>query len=58
VILGKRDDAIKDLQTSLDLSDTRLRTDPKARNIRDEARMEAGFNPIRSTPEFQKLIPP
>ncbi|HTV39413.1 MAG TPA: DUF2723 domain-containing protein [Candidatus Sulfotelmatobacter sp.] len=58
VILGKRDDAIKDLQTSLTLSDQRLRDDPKARNIRDEARMEAGFNPIRGTPEFQKLVPP
>ncbi|HEV2456005.1 MAG TPA: hypothetical protein VGY98_17200, partial [Verrucomicrobiae bacterium] len=58
VLLGNRDEAIKDLQTSLNLSDQRLKTNPTARNIRDAARTEAGFNPIRSTPEFQKLLPP
>lgn len=58
VMLGHRDDSIKDLQTSLTLSDQRLKTNPAARNIRDAARSEASFNPIRSMPEFQKLVPP
>ncbi|HEX3628201.1 MAG TPA: hypothetical protein VH280_22555, partial [Verrucomicrobiae bacterium] len=58
VLLGNRDDSIKDLQTSLNLSDQRLKTNPSARNIRDAARSEPGFNSIRGTPEFQKLVPP
>jgi tetratricopeptide (TPR) repeat protein len=58
VILGNKDESIKDLQTSLDLSDQRLKTNPAARNIREAARTEAGFNPIRGMPEFQKLVPP
>ncbi|MGH8023874.1 MAG: TPR end-of-group domain-containing protein, partial [Limisphaerales bacterium] len=58
VLLGHRDESIKDLQTSLALSDARLKTNPSARNIREAARNEAGFNPIRGMPEFQKLVPP
>ena len=58
VILGNKDESIKDLQTSLNLSDQRLKTNPAARNIREAARTEAGFNPIRGMPEFQKLVPP
>jgi tetratricopeptide (TPR) repeat protein len=58
VLMGNKDESIKDLQTSLNLSDQRLKTNPSARNIRDAARTEAGFNPIRGMPEFQKLVPP
>jgi tetratricopeptide (TPR) repeat protein len=58
VMLGKRDDGIKDLQTSVELSDKRLKTNPAANNIRSEARTEGAFNPIRGSPEFQKLVPP
>ncbi|MGH7941608.1 MAG: tetratricopeptide repeat protein, partial [Limisphaerales bacterium] len=58
VLLGKKDDAIEDLQTCLALSDQRLKTNPTAKNMRDEARNEPAFNPIRGTPEFQKLVPP
>ena len=57
VLLGKRDDAITDLQTSIELSDQRIKTNPSAPDIRSIARAEAGFNPIRGLPEFQKLIP-
>ncbi len=58
VLLGKRDEGLKDLQTSLTLSDERLKTNSGARDIRNDARNEPGFNPIRSSPEFQKLVPP
>jgi tetratricopeptide (TPR) repeat protein len=58
LILGKSSDAIKDLATSVQLSDQRLKTNPSARNIRDIARTEPSFNSIRNTPEFQKIVPP
>jgi predicted Zn-dependent protease len=58
LILGKSSDAIKDLATSVQLSDERLKTNPAARNIRDIARTESSFNSIRNTPEFQKIVPP
>jgi tetratricopeptide (TPR) repeat protein len=58
LMLGRRDEAIKDLGTSIDLSDKRLKTNPHALNIRDTARDEASFNSIRNTPEFQKLVQP
>ena len=56
LMLGRRDEAIKDLGTSLDLSDKRLKANPHALNIRDTARTEPSFNSIRNTPEFQKLV--
>jgi tetratricopeptide (TPR) repeat protein len=58
VLLGNKDESIKDLQTSLNLSDQRLKTNASATDIRQAARSEAGFNSIRSMPEFQKLVPP
>jgi thioredoxin-like negative regulator of GroEL len=58
IMLGKRDDGLQDLATSISLSDQRLKTNPQALNIRDQARNEAGFNAVRNTPEFQKLVPP
>ncbi|HEV2328832.1 MAG TPA: DUF2723 domain-containing protein [Verrucomicrobiae bacterium] len=57
ILLGKPDDAIKDLQTSIELSDSRLKTNPAANNIRNDARTEGAFNLIRGSPEFQKLVP-
>ena len=58
LLLGRRDEALKDLQTSINLSDQRLKTNAHALNIRDNARNEPSFNPIRNTPEFQKLVSP
>ncbi|HUA64770.1 MAG TPA: DUF2723 domain-containing protein [Alphaproteobacteria bacterium] len=58
VMLNNKDESIRDLQTCLALSDERSKTNSKAKNLRDEARNEPGFNPIRGTPEFQKLVPP
>ncbi len=56
-LLGDEDESIKDLQTSVELNDKRLATDPSAPDIRRAARTEAIFDPIRDSPEFQKLIP-
>jgi tetratricopeptide (TPR) repeat protein len=58
LLLGQKDEALKDLGTSINLSDQRLKTNAKALNIRDTARNEPSFNPIRNTPEFQKLVSP
>ena len=57
VLLGERDQAIRDLQTSIELSDKRLKTNSAAVDIRAAARAEGGFNPIRGSAEFQKLVP-
>jgi tetratricopeptide (TPR) repeat protein len=58
VMLGRKDEGIKALATSIQLSDQRLKTDPHAMDIRAKARDEAQFNPIRNSPEFQKLVSP
>ena len=58
IMLGKKDDALKDLGTAIQLSDQRLKTNAGALNIRAQARDEAQFNPIRGLPEFQKLVSP
>ena len=58
LLLGKPGDALADLQKAIGLSDQRLKTNPGALDLRNAARNEAAFNPIRNTPEFQKLVPP
>jgi tetratricopeptide (TPR) repeat protein len=58
VLLGKRDDALKDLQTSINLSDERLKTNSKAVDIRKAASAEPGFGPLRGSPDFQKIVSP
>lgn len=55
-ILGKNADALKDLRTSIDLSNKRLENNPKASNMVDLARKDQRFDSIRSLPEFQKII--
>jgi tetratricopeptide (TPR) repeat protein len=57
--LGKNEDAIESLQAAIGLSDQRLKTDPKALNIRDFARTnKIDFQPLCPSLEFQKLIAP
>lgn len=49
--------ATKALQKSFELSDARLKKDPKAINLREHARTnDSNLNPIRNTPEFQNLF--
>jgi tetratricopeptide (TPR) repeat protein len=58
ILLGKPSDSMADLRKAIELSDQRLKTNPGALDMRNAARNEATFNPIRNTPEFQKLVPP
>ena len=58
VLLGKKDDAMKDLKTSIELSDERLKTNSKVNDIRSVARTEPGFSSISNSPDFQKLVSP
>jgi hypothetical protein len=57
-ILGQAPAALQDLQTSLDLSARRLKTNPAARDLLLEARKDPRFDSIRALPEFQKIVPP
>ena len=57
-LLGKKDEAIKNLQTAIELSDQRLTTNLSALDIREAARAEKQFNSIRNEPVFQKLVVP
>ncbi|MGP8020198.1 MAG: hypothetical protein ACLPRE_04305, partial [Limisphaerales bacterium] len=36
----------------------RLKQNPKARNLLAEVRTDRRFDPLRNSPEFQKLVPP
>ena len=58
VVLGKTDESIQNLRNCLDLNIKRLQHNPKARNLLVEARKDQRFDPLRSLPEFQKLVPP
>ncbi len=48
--------ATQALQKAFDLSAARLKKDPKATDLRAHAKTDANLEPIRNTPEFQKLI--
>ncbi len=56
--LGQSAGALSNLQQALNLSDARLRHDPKARDLRVDAHKDARFGPLRQTAEFQRLIAP
>ena len=57
-VLGKNDEALKDLKTAIDLSDQQLKTNPQALNVRTAVRSEPSFTALRNLPEFQKLVAP
>ena len=54
--LGQVDPAMKDLEIAINMSNARLKTDPKANNLAAEARTDANLAPLRNLPAFQKLI--
>ncbi|HVU26235.1 MAG TPA: DUF2723 domain-containing protein [Verrucomicrobiae bacterium] len=56
-VSGKTTEALQDLRASLDLSAARLKTNPAARDLLNEARKDSRFNSLRSLPGFQKLVP-
>jgi tetratricopeptide (TPR) repeat protein len=55
--LGKNAEALPALTRALELNAQRLQRDPKAPDLATNARQEARFAPLRTTPEFQKLLP-
>ncbi len=57
-LLGKTNEALQDLRTSLDLSTARLKTNASARDLVAEARKDQRFDSLRNLPDFQKLVPP
>jgi hypothetical protein len=40
------------------LSAQRLKSNPNARDLLAESRIDARFNQLRNLPEFQKMVPP
>jgi tetratricopeptide (TPR) repeat protein len=56
-VLGKPDPALQSLHQSLDLSALRLKSNPTAHDLLNEARKDQHFEPLRNLPEFQKLVP-
>jgi tetratricopeptide (TPR) repeat protein len=56
--LGQTAPALTNLKVALDLSASRLKTNPAARDLLGQARTDAHLNALRSLPEFIKLVPP
>jgi len=56
--LGKPDEALQNLQRSLQLSDQRRATDPAAKDLRPEAAREERFNALRTRPDWPSATQP
>ena len=54
--LGKTTETIAALAEAVELANARLKVDPKARDLREEARKDARFGTLLQTPEFKKLL--
>ena len=55
--MGKSSEALAALKQALELSAARLKSDPTARDLLNQTRQDARFNPLRQTPEFKNLVP-
>ena len=55
--LGKSSEALSALKQALELSAARLKQDPKARDLVQDARKDVRFDKLRKTPDFEKLVP-
>jgi cytochrome c-type biogenesis protein CcmH/NrfG len=55
--LGRPADAIPALSNALTISNARRATNPAATDLQAAAKGDAQLNPLRSLPEFQKLVP-
>ncbi|HZR20438.1 MAG TPA: hypothetical protein VFE51_24365, partial [Verrucomicrobiae bacterium] len=55
--LGKNPEALTALARCLELNAERLKRDPKATDLSNNARQELRFSALRNTPEFKKLLP-
>jgi tetratricopeptide (TPR) repeat protein len=58
IALGKTNESLRDLRTSLELNAKRLKQNPKAHDLLDEVRKDRRLNALHSLPEFQELVPP
>jgi len=56
--VGKNPEALTALAQCLALSAERLKKDPKARDLANDARQEMRFTALRTNPDFQKLFAP
>ena len=56
-VLGKPDQALQNLSRSLEISAQRLKTNPAAHDLLAEARKDHRFDPLRTLPAFQKIVP-
>jgi tetratricopeptide (TPR) repeat protein len=57
-VLGKSADALANLRVAMDLNAKRLQRDPRADDLAAANRSDTRFDPLRSLPEFQKIVPP
>jgi tetratricopeptide (TPR) repeat protein len=57
-LMGKNDEALKNLRRALDGSAKRLAKDPKAADLRDKATNDPQLLTLRQLPEFQQLTAP
>jgi tetratricopeptide (TPR) repeat protein len=57
-LFGKNAEAFQQLKIAIDASNARLKTNPAALNLLNSARNDPRFGSIRSTAEFQKIVPP
>ena len=57
-VLGKQTEVFPALQKALELNAVQLTQDADAKNLTNEARRDARFEAVRSSPEFQRLVPP
>jgi len=53
--IGKTPEALSWLKKTIDLSDARLKKDPKSRDMRAEAAKDPRFQSLSQTPEFKSL---
>ncbi len=55
---GEESNALEQLKLAMDLSAARLKTNPSALNLLQQARSDPHFAALHSLPEYQKIVPP
>jgi tetratricopeptide (TPR) repeat protein len=55
-VMGQTSEAMKDLQTAIELSNARRKTNSSARDLMLEARTDGNLNSLRNLPAYQKLM--